>query len=283
MYNSAENRINIYEDTMKWCGENPVLSEAIKASVAGTVIYHAGEQIDIPEAGDKSGKISVIKERSFQAAMSLNKKYPDRKIAVHNFASATNPGGGVEKGSGAQEECLCRCSTLHPCLKSKRPWQEFYTFHRSRHDVRYTDACIYTPKVYVVKSDTDLPQRLPENEWISVDIITCAAPNLRERPYNSMNPGSGAAVKVSDRELLEIHKIRAEKIIRAAIANKADCLVLGAFGCGAFCNSPQIVARAYQEVLQKYRNYFDEVVFAVYCSARDSANYDTFSRVMSGM
>lgn len=282
MYNSREKRIEIYEDTMKLCKENNTLSEAIKASIAGTIIYPAGDKIDIPENGNKAGKISVTKERSFQAAMSLNEKYAGRKIAVHNFASATNPGGGVENGSSAQEETLCRCSTLYPCLKSKRPWQEFYTFHRYRRDVRYTDACIYTPGVYIIKTDTDLPERLPENQWLSVDIITCAAPNLRERPYNSMNPGSGNAVKVSGAELLEIHRTRAEKILRAAVANNAECLVLGAFGCGAFRNSPQIVARAYKEVLEKYRGYFEEVVFAVYCSPRDSGNYDTFSRVMGG-
>ena len=148
------------------------------------------------------------------------------------------------------------------------------------HLVRYTDTCIYSPGVYIIKSDTDNPQLLPEKEWITVDVITCAAPNLRERPYNAMNPGSGDAIKVSDRELLKIHKSRATQIIKSAIANKADCIVLGAFGCGAFCNDPAIVASAYKEVLKTYRDYFDEIVFAVYCSPKDNSNFDAFREAL---
>lgn len=158
--------------------------------------------------------------------------------------------------------------------------QQFYYFHRNRNDVRYTDACIYTPGIIVMKSDTDFPETLPEAEWNQVDIITCAAPNLRERPYNAMNPGRGSAVKVSDEELYELHKSRGEKILLAAAENGANLLVLGAFGCGAFCNNPEVVAQAYKDVLKNYAGYFDEVVFAVYCTARSKENYEVFRRVL---
>lgn len=257
-----------------------MLRDAVCKSIEGTIFYPAEGRISLSAPKDKKAIISVSKDRSFQAANRLRQKYPDGKIAVHNFASATNPGGGVEHGSSAQEEALCRCSTLFPCLKTQALWQQFYHFHRSRNDVRYTDTCIYTPGIIVIKSDTDFPETLPEKEWNQVDIITCAAPNLRERPYNSMNPGNGIAAKVTDKELLDIHKSRAAKILLTAAANGANLLVLGAFGCGAFCNNPQVVARAYQEVLCEYAGYFDEIVFAVYCSSRDSRNYDVFQRTL---
>ena len=57
-------------------------------------------------------KIIVSTKRTFEAAAG----YAGQKVAVHNFASATNPGGGVTRGSSAQEECLCRCSDLYFCL-----------------------------------------------------------------------------------------------------------------------------------------------------------------------
>ena len=117
--------------------------------------------------------------------------YAGKKVCVLNFASATNSGGGVIKGSSAQEEAICRCSTLYPNLKEQRMWNQFYAPHRRAHDPLHNDDCIYTPGVMVFKSDTDYPQLLPEEKWYSVNVLTCAAPNLRERPSNEMNAGDG--------------------------------------------------------------------------------------------
>ena len=55
----------------------------------------------------------------------------------------------------------------------------------------YNDDCIYTPGVKVFKSDTGYPQLLPKEKWYSVNVLTCAAPNLRERLGNEMNTGDG--------------------------------------------------------------------------------------------
>ncbi len=46
----------------------------------------------------------------------------------------------------------------------------------------HNDDCIYTPGVIAFKSDTTYPKLLPEDKWCSVNVLTCAAPNLRERP-----------------------------------------------------------------------------------------------------
>lgn len=95
-----------------------------------------------------------------------------------------------------------------------------------------------------------------------------------------MNPGQGAALKLSDAELLAIHKERGKKILQIAAAHKADTLILGAFGCGAFRNPPEVVARAYRELLDQFDGYLARVEFAVYCSTWDSRNYDAFRAVM---
>ena len=135
------------------------------------------------------------------------------KVAVHNFASATNPGGGVVWGSSAQEESLCRCSTLYPVLNQKSLLTNYYDFHRSRQNPLYTDRCIYTPSVKVIKSDTDYPERLDSNRFFDVDVITCAAPNLRH------------AEPVSDAELERLHLQRGRRILDVAVENKIDCFV----------------------------------------------------------
>ncbi len=77
-----------------------------------------------------------------------------------NFASATNPGGGVVKGSSAQEECLCRCSVLYPCLDTRKMWAKFCDPHRQAGDPLYNDDCIYTPRVRVIKSDVQFSEPL---------------------------------------------------------------------------------------------------------------------------
>ena len=97
--------------------------------------------------------ISVVRNRSFQAAEKLTAEYD--RVAVLNFASATNPGGGVKTGASAQEECLCRISNLYPCLKQPRLWEPFYGFHRGLPHRNYSDRIIYSKDVTVFKTDEE--------------------------------------------------------------------------------------------------------------------------------
>ena len=56
--------------------------------------------------------------------------------------------------------------------------------------------------------------------------------------------------------------------------------MLGAFGCGAFENDPDVVARAYKTALQEFPKVFMTIEFAVYCTPWDRKNYDIFKRVL---
>ena len=53
-----------------------------------------------------------------------------------------------------------------------------------------SSTIIYTPDITVFKSDTDFPEILPESEWYKVDVLTCAAPNLRD--HDIYDPTIGA-------------------------------------------------------------------------------------------
>jgi len=275
--------IKIFEDTMNWTKEEKMLKNAVRFSVSHTQLYQPEEYPAMPALVPRNTKIHVSGDRSFQAAFRLRKEYPDAKIAVHNFASATNPGGGVTIGARAQEECLCRCSTLYPCLVRSDLWENYYYFHRNRHDVRYTDACIWSPDILIIKSDDDLPERLPKNEFCKVDILTVAAPNLRPKPYNRMNPGKGESIQVTDAELAELHRSRARHMLTVAAANQDDILILGAFGCGAFQNNPEVVAKVYQEVLNEpeFKNRFLHIEFAVFHTPRETKNFEAFQKVFN--
>lgn len=267
----------VFEDTQRLYETNPRLKEAVSQSLEQQKLVtehmkypsHSGEH-----RYEDSAEIIVSRRRSFAAA----KHYAGKKVCVLNFASATNPGGGVTRGSTAQEECLCRCSTLFAALDSSEMWHGFYTPHRRARDPLHNDDCIYTPGVVVFKSDTDEPRLQPERMWYTVDVLTCAAPNLRERPGNEMNLGEGdRAVDIAQDELQKLHEKRLRRVADIAVENGGEVLILGAFGCGAFRNPPEVVAQAMKTIVEEYRYCFKTIEMAVYCSPIDDTNYRVFS------
>ena len=275
---SREDNIEIFRDTEKLCKTNPLLIQAWKKSSANQKLILENEVIDCEkQVYEKPTTIVVSKKRTFEAAMG----YSGKKVAVLNFASASNPGGGVVNGSSAQEECLCRCSTLYYNLTEDYMWKNFYLPHRHQGNPIHNDDLIYTPDVVIFKSDTVYPRFMPEAGWKKVNVITCAAPNLRERPSNGFNSGDGnRAVIISDSELEKIHIKRGRKILEAATANKNEVVILGAFGCGAFMNKPEVVANAYKQIIEEFKNAFETIEFAVYCSPRDDSNFRVFSDIL---
>ena len=153
--------------------------------------------------------------------------------------------------------------------------------HRKAHDPLHNDDIIYTPEVTVFKTDTAYPKLMPENDWYEVNVITCAAPNLRPHPSNAYNSGDGnEAVKITDKELLMLHEKRLRRILDVAVTEKNEVVVLGAFGCGAFLNNPEVVAQAAKNVISDYKYAFKKIEFAVYCSSRDEQNYRIFERTI---
>lgn len=265
---------SVFEDTMAQIKQSEEWMSAIDYSIHNQQFIPASAIIsisDVPKV-DKPANIIVSQLRSFEAAA----QYIGKRTAVLNFASATNPGGGVEKGASAQEECLCRVSTLYPCLADQKMRASFYTPHRKNGNTLHNDDIIYTPNVLVIKDD----DHNLLSEPFSVDIISCAAPNLRERPSNQYNTGDTIKVQISDNELLVLHEKRARKIFSSAIANGVEILILGAFGCGAFQNDPHIVAQAYKNVLPDFAHYFHTIEFAIFCNAKNIENYQVFLSII---
>ena len=270
--------VEIFQDTRRMWETDAELKRAAAESVRRQCLILEGDRVADHRGGrryETPARVMVSRKRSFEAAAG----YPEDRVCVMNFASATNPGGGVIRGANAQEECLCRTSTLYEALRQQAMWEGFYLPHREEGDPLHNDDCIYTPGVVVFKSDAASPELLPREEWYPVDVITIAAPNLRQRPSNRMNPGEGKKVRITDRELEALHIKRLRRVLDVACEQGAETLILGAFGCGAFQNPPQVVARAAKTVLADYLHCFKTVEFAVYCRNRDEQNYDAFAQL----
>ena len=78
----------------------------------------------------------------------------------------------------------------------------------------------------------------------------------------------------------QIHITRGRKILEAAVADKNEVVILGAFGCGAFMNKPEVVAGAYKQLMGEFQNAFEIIEFAVYCSPRDDSNFRIFEQIL---
>lgn len=280
MIDRKKQLIEVFEDTQKFYTEDPTLKSAVKKSRENTRLYEADEYPELSGTPGRSGAVRVTKHKTFEAAMALHKEYPDKKIAVLNFASASRPGGGVTNGSSAQEESLCRCSTLYATLNAKPMWQGYYDVNRNMHDILHTDACIYSPGIVICKTDDSIPKRLKTEDFVTVDVISCAAPNLRNEPANKHNPETGKPMRIEPQKLYDLHLSRTKHILHIAAANDIDIIVLGAFGCGAFQNDPNTVAKAYLDALKEYGNRFDVIEFAIYCRDYETENYDEFKKVL---
>ena len=156
MFGRREKNAAIFKDTEYQYRTNPVLKEAIDSSIKEQVLILESDNLKVEIEDKYAGKVVVSGKRTLEASELYAKQ--GKKVCVLNFASATNPGGGVVYGSSAQEEAICRCSTLYPCLDIDKMWDKFYMPHREADNPLYNDDCIYTPGVKVFKSDTNFPE-----------------------------------------------------------------------------------------------------------------------------
>ena len=74
-------------------------------------------------------------------------------VLVLNFANPVNPGGGVRKGARAQEEDLCRKSSLLLSLESKEA-QRYYRYNRRLGTYMGSDALMITPQVEIIRDES---------------------------------------------------------------------------------------------------------------------------------
>ena len=269
-------RIEIFEGTRKLYQSNETLKSSVEKSCSEQKIYWEGEKIDFEKPRFSSPlKLVVSDKKTVEAA----RKYTNagKKVCILNFASSVSPGGGVVNGSQAQEESICRVSTLYFALSDKTA-EEFYNRHwdlinRGQFNRRNTDDIIYTPGVMAVRDDSNNEVELPENEWYQIDVITCAAPDIR-------SVGDKTEYIPEENELFREFVKRWNCILSAGAKHKADVLILGAFGCGVFANPPKLVAEAFCEAVKGFENHFETIEFAVYSPRENNENYDTFNDII---
>ncbi|WP_051338580.1 TIGR02452 family protein [Streptomyces flavidovirens] len=247
-------------------GRGVPIGEEVAAALAGTRLYGPDPVAVTPDT-DRTTTFEVTDESSLAAARRLTGAGTG-PVAVLNFASARNPGGGYLNGAQAQEEALCRGSALYATLLRV---PEFYAHHRADRSPFYTDRVIYSPRVPVFRDDRGALLATP----YTVGFLTSPAPN---------------AGVIRSREPEEAHRIpaalasRAGRVLETAAACGYRRLVLGAWGCGVFMNDPAAVAGAFHAHLTgegRFSGHFDEVVFGVLDRTRGASVLGTFRAVFA--
>lgn len=259
--------MEVFRDTQIQIKENEKLRRETRKIQAGSALYLDQFYAMNAEPKHEKPNISVVADTTFHCAKSLIEE--GEKTAVLNFANAYNPGGGVKNGALAQEEALCRCSNLYEALTVPYMLRHYYKWNQKNTGDMGSDRIIYSPNITVFKSDDEIPEMLAD--WFQVDVISCAAPY-----YDAQKKKP-----VSKQKLEEVFRNRIQNILEVAISNKVDYLVLGAFGCGAFNNPPQLVAEVFRKLLidQRYAMYFEKIVFAIKKTGDVCPNYETFRSV----
>ncbi len=240
-------------------GREVFLAPGIEAARAGTRLYGPGP-VPVPSAPDLDAVFEVTGESSLEAARRL----ADAPVAVLNFASARNPGGGYLNGAQAQEEALCRASALYTCVREAAA---YYDHHRAHRDPFYTDRVIHSPAVPVFRDDRGGLLAEPYR----AGFLTAAAPNAgvirRTAPERAGElPGALA--------------VRGERVLEVAAAHGYRRLVLGAWGCGVFQNDPAQVAGAFRGLLGpggRFARTFEHVVFGILDRTPGSATRTAFA------
>ena len=100
------------------------------------------------------------------------------------------------------------------------------------------------------------------------------------KQLNKWNPADGEAVTMKNSDLLALHDKRLRRILNAAVLEGVETIILGAFGCGAFRNNPEVVALANKNVIKDYLHAFKNIDYAIYCGHGDDCNYKIFERVL---
>lgn len=265
-YNYRQINYEVMSDTEHCYKTMPELISAVEKSIANQYMIAEEDNIDQPLSDTKNTRYIVSGKRSFEAA----KDYEGKKVAVLNYANNLSI-GGAPFFAGAQEESLCRCSTLLPCLQAMK--ESFYQKHHNLYitnqmDFMGNDDLIYTPEVVVFKSDerTDpvYPRMMEHNQWFKVNVITCAAPQMqiaKKQPHNYEN----------------VIRARIKKILDVAAKENNEVVILGAWGCGAFKNPIEVVARIFVELLKNYD--FKIVEFAL--ATRNDVQSSAFARAIN--
>ena len=222
--------------------------------LASSIYYRNPARVDRARTYDTM-QCEAVNEDSVLAVQDLVRN--GYRPILLNMANLHTPGGGVLNGARAQEESLFRRSNLcvslyqydeyHAGLIGVPPSEDRYPMNRET-------GGIYSGRVVFFRSGPDNGDGLMDDPF-ECAVVSVAAINRPELD------GNGKIVPWA----AETTKTKIRTMLRIGILNGHDAIVLGAWGCGAFRNPPEHMARLFHEILceKEFMNKYRVVRFAV--------------------
>ncbi|MCD8018518.1 MAG: TIGR02452 family protein, partial [Clostridiales bacterium] len=191
---------------------------------------------------------------------------------VLNLASATRPGGRTREGASAQEEDLCRRTSLLLSLESEKA-KKYYEYNNARKTRMGSDGILLSPNVEAIK---DISSKVLSDPF-QISVMSCAAPMVRM-----------GLEGMSQQEYEKMLYQRIQGMLLVAASQHYRHLVLGAFGCGVYGNDAALVSDLFYRAIQEFTyaglqssQLFDSIDFAVLCRPGKDYNYREFCRNFS--
>ncbi len=253
---------DLYQETMKavadgcyCCGNGKKVDlEPVDELVKNSRLYSKEFRVDDVPAQNEPTKIVVENMDSYDAAEKYGKE--GYNTVVLNMASRQTAGGGVLRGSRAQEETLFRRSDLFMSLYQFTRYASLYKLPKAKEqypmDRNFGGA--YSPNITVFRSNADSGYEFLEKPF-KTSVVSVAALNRPDLDEDGM-----LTAEMADATLRKIRTI-----LRIGLKHGHDCIILGAFGCGAFQNPPQHVAQLFGEVFEEteFKNKYKLICFAI--------------------
>lgn len=206
-------------------------------------------------------EVTVLDASATQAILDNGRGYAQFcDMAVLDFASFTNPGGGYIQGYLGQEATLCADSYLYNVLDKQRKW---YGENRRRN----INCELYRNRALVVSA-----VRFDRNHVHAyADVIVAAAPNAKRARQE---------YRVGDDALLDALRDRIRFVLAICDELGREKLVLGAWGCDNNGFDAEAVAELFRKELASGDFKVKQVFFAV-PSTRWDEDFAKFEHVLA--
>ena len=263
-YQRKRHNISVIHDTIEQCSQPPMLKaiDSAKPARVCKLPGHLHREIEVDHSG---GTCRIEVEIRNQDCVSVAAEYSlevGASVWILNMASASTPGGGVRKGCNAQEEHLCRCSTLLPHLDRARA-EGKYPLHKwpGGYDSIPDVSILVHDNIEFFKCPNDYVT-LPRERRFQVGVLTAAAEKVQGR--RKLGPNADRFISF---------------LLDSALMQGCTHLVLSAWGCGAFGQCPHAVAKCFQQNFAKVTHAKLKVIFAILDDHNSTDNLAAFQQV----